>query len=356
MMSKQYFINHLALFPITNSTYDEKILYRPIENTGEENFIEFLVYNGLAVIWSEYISQSQTKFVFNAELIEKLNREKLYSAAQLIRQKLILYELHIIFEKNNIEYILFKGGDLRDTIYKHPALRPVTDLDILVPEQESKRAIKLLVDAGFELNVKPENVSHETNLIKDSVTIDLHWHILRPGRTRIELTSYLFRNKVINNHHWGLNPQASLAIMLIHPVITKYLNSPVSMLIHTVDLHFLITKYDINWDEIEKIMSDAGTRKAAWCTLYWYKQMTGNSTIEKQLELFKPAFLNEIYLRFWIDHGLVQKLWNTRILIKIFFGLAIQDNLSDKINALINLLKEKNQSQTRLKEIIQLAQ
>lgn len=349
-------LNELILSPILGEKHDLQAISKKINDCGERNFLNILVRNGLATIWADYVTNNKINEYISDFLIDELKRQKFTVAALLIKQNIIIKEINNVFEQENVNYLVFKGADLRNKIYDDPVLRPVSDIDFIVPSYLKEKAIKLLIKSGFKLNALQENVSHEVSLTKDCVTVDLHWYILRPGRIRYDLTQYLFDNKNYNKIYWGLNHQASLIVMLIHPALTKYLNSPVSMLIHTIDLHFLITKNNIRWDEIEEIINKAGAKKTAWCTLYWYKLLTNNCAIDKYIELFKPGYFSETYLRFWIDHGLIQKLWNTRILIKIFFSLAIQDNFTDRINALVNLIKEKNQAQIRLKEIIQLTQ
>ena len=57
------------------------------------------------------------------------------------------------------------------------------DIDILVLPADRDRAVALLTVARYELRADPRNASHELTLARAPITIDLHWDILRPGRT-----------------------------------------------------------------------------------------------------------------------------------------------------------------------------
>ena len=99
--------------------------------------------------------------------------------------------------------------------------------------------------------------------------INLHWHLLRPGRTRIDLNNYLFAQRQAFGEFAGLSNEAALLVMLIHPAITKYVNGSASSLRHLVDMHRLAQSDGINWDRLIEMLSASVTRTAAWASLAW---------------------------------------------------------------------------------------
>jgi len=70
-----------------------------------------------------------------------LNQLFLQVAAQLIKK----------FQEQGIRILLFKGMGLILGYYPHPALRPMTDFDILVPRDRAKQAGDLLNSWGWRL-------------------------------------------------------------------------------------------------------------------------------------------------------------------------------------------------------------
>ena len=162
------------------------------------------------------------------ETVKALKQDALQTAATQLMQRKVLQDTHNEFKQTGIEYLVFKGAHLRHTIYADPTHRPVCDIDILVRDEQKFDAVNALLQAGFNAHHEAENISHETSLHKNNVWIDLHWHLMRPGRTRINLNDYLFEQKQTFGEFTGLSNEASLLVMLIHPAITKYVNGSAS--------------------------------------------------------------------------------------------------------------------------------
>ena len=66
----------------------------------------------------------------------------------LMLQREILL-LHQILIKANIPYVALKGSYLAFHAYPHPAMRPLRDIDILVPRDKTLEAYQLLIDQGL---------------------------------------------------------------------------------------------------------------------------------------------------------------------------------------------------------------
>ncbi len=101
-------------------------------------------------------------------------------------------------QKAGIETMLLKGGALALQYYPDPGLRPMRDLNILIPEKRALDALNLMKKGGWSLTTWSPRVWTETFLsFRDSVTFrgqneqdfDLHWHVMyqacRPGQDRV---------------------------------------------------------------------------------------------------------------------------------------------------------------------------
>jgi hypothetical protein len=80
-------------------------------------------------------------------------------------------------EQAGIKTILLKGAALAMLYYKHAALRPMHDLDVLVPTNKAGQAIEVLQNLGWQPLVKAPH-SQAFLSTTDAVEIDLHWHAL----------------------------------------------------------------------------------------------------------------------------------------------------------------------------------
>ena len=87
--------------------------------------------------------------------------------------------LRILLE-NNLRVILLKGLPLAFGYYKNLALRPMADVDLLIPHQQREEAVNLLVKNGYR--IKEDAPLHyiyralrSVTLVKEQIEIDLHW-------------------------------------------------------------------------------------------------------------------------------------------------------------------------------------
>lgn len=82
----------------------------------------------------------------------------------------------------NIDTLLLKGGALAVTVYGERALRPMSDLDVLVPTGRARDAIDRLGRAGWapRTAITPGfiRMQHAADLIEreGAIKCDLHWH------------------------------------------------------------------------------------------------------------------------------------------------------------------------------------
>ncbi|HEY3414036.1 MAG TPA: nucleotidyltransferase family protein [Armatimonadota bacterium] len=89
----------------------------------------------------------------------------------------------------NVPVILLKGAQLMDAVYHNLALRPLSDLDLLVQPQDASQAVHALRDAGYVPDARKAAfglaADREIRLDKSGVhdvTIELHTDLNRPTR------------------------------------------------------------------------------------------------------------------------------------------------------------------------------
>ena len=346
-------LNKVLLSPLIRELQKSEFdhLLEQIPGISEQSLLDLLIYNGISILWLEYIVKNGHTHRFSQLFIERLNDQKKVSIATLNLQMEIMRQIHDIFVSNNIEYLYFKGSNLRYTIYDNPTYRPASDVDLLIREDDINRAASKLAEAGFDLRLDHKNISHELIAVKKTVALDLHWHIFRPGRTKYSLNDYLFSNRMMFEDLNGLNSEASLVVMLVHPAFTKYIMSPASLLIHLVDQHKLLSKEDINQESLVRNLDHFGCKTAAWASLYLLDILSGNSAIATISDNLSPGRLRKKYIAYWIENDLVNKYWSKKIIIQGLFNLVLQDSLSDSIIAVINLIGEKMKAEQKTGEI-----
>lgn len=80
--------------------------------------------------------------------------------------------------------MLLKGAPLALLYYRDPALRPMSDLDIMVRPQQRDKAIHLLLEAGYQPleQLKPQRLQLTHSLgfkDRDGFSVDLHWYLIQ---------------------------------------------------------------------------------------------------------------------------------------------------------------------------------
>ena len=84
-----------------------------------------------------------------------------------------------------IPTMVLKGAALTLQVYKNYAIRPMSDIDVLVPEGYASQVVKLLEEKGWESSkdrcfTKDYKYRHSINFKNESgIDVDLHWHPLK---------------------------------------------------------------------------------------------------------------------------------------------------------------------------------
>ena len=348
-----YLLHRNALRPLLPYA-DEKDLFescKQIDKIGETRFTKFLDQQGLASMWHRALHNAAKNTLVSEYFLETLHQSRLLATSTYLLQSKGLRDIKSTLDNGHINHVVFKGCHIRESIYDEPALRPACDIDVLISPDDQIMAIQALVSAGYQFTPNSENISHEMTLNKGGISIDLHWDIMRPGRTRIPMTETLLKTRQEFSTHWGFNNDATLFLMLVHPVFTKYSTTPHSTLTRIVDLAHWIEIMKLDWEQLYNWLKDAGMQTAAWITLEWLRQLTGVITPSFFIRKIQPGNLKIIYLKHWIKENYSSKVLEHPLLIQIAFTLPAHDNLSDAIHAMTNLLKAKKLEKRKMNEL-----
>ncbi|MEH6587349.1 MAG: nucleotidyltransferase family protein [Halioglobus sp.] len=331
----------VAMAILNNSPVSEIDITGIIRLQGVDRFATFLNQNGLGCLFYKHLSEQASQIAELQATREKLRTVALTGAAKYLSQKRTLKKIHDVLEAAGIKYAVFKGAHVRESAYEQPWLRTAADIDVLVSNEDQSAAIVALSNSGMEYHHNPEVFSHEVTLTNSDTSVDLHWHIMRPGRTRIDMTDHLLENTELTHGYRGMNPTATLFVLLTHPAINKYVCSPDASLIKLVDLSLWMKHPDVDQDQLLTLINDAGLRTAAWSTLFLLQLLSNERDNKELVEEFQPGFLQRKYIQFWISRDLPTLLYNHRFLMRTAFSLSLHDNLSDMIRAVAQLIGYK---------------
>jgi len=343
LKSDPFYLHCLALRPFIQNTegFDLDATLWEIEESGPDNFLSFLQEQGLTPLWHGVLSTIHPLPARLESMMEKLHLDRLNAVANYMMQKHTILKVHAAFTDAGITYAVFKGTQVRELVHAEPALRPASDIDILIDKNSREHAIQVLARIGMRKIVTPDNLSHECTFMDNTVQIDLHWHVLRPGRLSPGMTQILLNQPQWINGFYGLNDDATLFVMLIHPAFAKYVCSPYATLNRMIDLYFWMHQRPCNWDKIFAWARQAGVRTAVWATLYWLNLLTRDLALTDILRKFQPGALRHRYLGYWIDHNLPTRWIRHRQLLRFGFTLGLHDNIGGIMRFLMSIIKIK---------------
>jgi hypothetical protein len=349
-----YRLHRLALVAVTDTALQEEACseLEGFSQSELNQFIAFIIAQGLHFFWLDFLRKNPS-FPMAKYAMKDLKQQCFKETTCYLAQKKTTLELDKLFAAEGLPYVIIKGAHIREILYPNPACRPSVDIDILISPEEKNRAVSILCASGYTLKPDPVNISHEVSLAKENVHLDLHWHILRPGRTRIEWTDFFLQYRQRCVYFWGLDQESTLFIMLTHPVFNKYSTAPHSLLVRLIDLQRWIETQEIDWDRLLELLRKAGMQTAAWITSTYLAKLTGCQPPSSFLESIQPSPFKQFLLARWLHLNLSSKFTNYPFMAKYIFTLLAHDKLTDILRFIGIFLKERRKRISVLDNLVQ---
>ena len=200
-----------------------------------------------------------------------------------------LLELLKLFHDRDIKVILLKGAHLAELVYGNLALRPMSDLDLLVKEKDLKFIHEQLLYAGYTfLGENPQsNTKHLAPYRKrGGVAIEIHFHIADPPYSeRISTAELWDRSKLETLHDQAvhvLSPEDLLLHICQHTCIQHCFDNGI---ISVFDIAKIIEHYrqEIDWDILFQRAETWGIKRAVILMLKLAEKIEG-TTIPESLQ------------------------------------------------------------------------
>ena len=298
--------------------------------------VDFLVHHGLAAWWADRLDHQSALDNVPNEVSDALVAARRTAGALYLMQSAAISQVAAALERENVIYAVLKGAATREEAYPVPALRTAGDIDLLISPSALAIATQCITQLGFV--PQSSDSTHEITFSRGQVDIDLHWDILRPGRTRSPLVGALLAQRVRGAKFWRLSDSDTVFLMLVHPAITKYVCSRHMGLNRVLDFLLFTQTRTIHWADVAQRLDEAGLKTAAWCTLRWIQLLVPDATISPVsfVAAIQPGKLRAAYLNYWINHDLPGRLLDrANWLIQAAFTLPMHDTFSDARQAFL---------------------
>jgi len=335
-----YWQQQLALAPFTSHFSQDELIAElaKIPDSQRSDFLQFLFQNGLTTVWLEKLGYKTLSTIWTQSDVHLIRKHAIATTANYLQQKAAIQQFTKALDKESIPHAIFKGAHTRELVYSNPATRPSCDIDVLIQEERREEVIRLFNDHGYTLYAPEKNISHECSLNKANISVDLHWHILRPGRIPRELTDQFLSNRIQYQDHWCCDNTANLFILLIHPVFSKYSLMTRYGLIRMVDLLNWFAVQQVDNKKLQRLLDQTGLRTAAWITLTYLQLFTADNKIKELAEGIAPNPIKKAYLSIWLGNDLAARLLKSPMAVKLGFTLFAHDSLQHAYSFLRDFL------------------
>ena len=181
--------------------------------------------------------------------VQSFYRDQYYQSA--VDNILLLDELNRILtplRDAGIAVMLLKGISLVEKIYPDPALRPMTDIDLMVHSDDLSKVTKIFRRLGYTEQKSTYHLVFSRGSPKNLV-VEIHWNMINSNlATPISEEEWIWNDAVFDGIAYRLRLEKELLYLAGHISIQH--QDPVPRLIWLYDLHLLIEKNmnTLDWD------------------------------------------------------------------------------------------------------------
>ena len=300
----------------------------------QEHLLALLDEHQLAVLW--WYALRKGGFVKNIEggLCRALDSRTRRARVMALRRDLMLKELSCRLQRSGIPWIVFKGAQLAEEAYEETFLRVGVDSDVVVLPRHKEEVARILEEMG--LTPKPGflQATAQHDFGNGGELVDLHWEILRPGRSRISLAELAIeKRKKFGEVLWVADPPTTLAVLMIHTAISDYVTQ---RLVRALDiLRWVYLFPESVAGAVDEILR-SGVAPGAWLVGMWLKEIFGWGLPEEELNRLRPGWFRCAYLRRWLKNDPLRCYERHRLVTQGAFSLVLQENGADILRALVH--------------------
>jgi hypothetical protein len=288
------------------------------------------------------------------ELLEKIPSEAVVLLKQArfktMARQMVLAEhfrrVAVSLSRNGIEIIAMKGIYLSEFLYKEPGLRQCSDIDLLVREEHEYRAIRILMEMGYQTDdliehipyeiLNAADVLHSPPMSKDGVSIELHTRLVRrtaPFTINIDEAWNSAIQVTLNGAPvMVFSPEYQVLTVAQH--LEKHFRQGKFQMSGFFDLANMLTNnpFNVDWIKLHELCQKTGSLNLM---LNFFAILSEYMEIEVP-RVFASAKIDNDYRKIFED--VIEKGISTRInIVKTLFANSIDTSLRFRITRILFL-------------------
>lgn len=231
----------------------------------------------VASLFYDRLVQPEGNLVVTGEFLQALHNQYLAAARDNLRLFQQVGDILRALNEQSIKGVPLKGAYLAESVYHNIALRPMSDIDLLVQRRDLAPALAVMNKLGYRppapIDIARDcQVSHHLPGLRrpGDVTVELHW-TLAPVNTpfRIDLEGLWQRAQPLELEGVGvlaLAPEDLLLHLCLH---TAYIDHFSSQLRPICDIVWTVRAFSdvMNWSALAQRAKAWGAQRTAWLAL-----------------------------------------------------------------------------------------
>jgi len=260
----------------------------------------------------------------------------------LLRNEILFHELKKILSELNeqgIKVIVLKGALFAEMLYKNPALRTMSDIDILVKPVDFEKVAAYLVNADYERSSDVEHIVrerryHHAQFLKMGIMIEVHKGLAQPRRFKMDMDKIWKRSipvSIDGVDALRLSNEDIILHLCLHMIYHKF----IIYLIWWTDLYEFIKKFeaDINWDYVVEKAIEQQISTAVYFSLYFVKRIMKAEIPAFVLNTLKASSLRKRTLFWFLNENSLSpyRFVGRPRIYQLFMELLLIDKLRNKV-------------------------
>ncbi len=276
---------------------------------------------------------------------ERVRRDLLEATARHLVLSGELARLLKSFERERITVIPLKGPALAETLYPDPAIRPCSDLDLLIRREHLERVDELLQRLAYQRVADAHSFrfdvayDHATLYAAASgVHVDLHWSLLSEPRyswderAAASLWDRAVRLRLAGEDALGLGPEDLLLYLTMHVAVHHSLTG----LLWLYDVFLVLERSasTLDWEAVTTRASRWRVRTAAYFALREVQRLFGARVPAALMDGLEPRGPRTAALAWLVRH----RAPSQRRAAEHVIGLLLVDRGRDLVGTLWRVL------------------
>ena len=290
MLSRMQYLSELILAQLDNrrpGNIPEGISVKELEVIAHKNHMDYFI---LGALLKTDLSEDK-KF--------KIKPYVMQSAMRSLAQVSCLKELEEQFEREKIYYQVLKGSILKE-LYPTPELREMSDIDVMIYDENLNRAKKVVEDMGFSLY---QSIKHHDIYIKPPfLVIELHYALYDKNVDKNQYEYFKnemhLKEKAGRDYALQFHTEDFYVYLISH--MAKHFYETGCGIRNVLDVYYYRKLYEAVWDE-ERI-----TEELTKCGLEQFEQRIHTLSLV-WLGGQKPDAFSKALFEYMVDCGIYGK-------------------------------------------------